>query len=194
MKPVYDLAFFRCHQFPHHSIFWQGAQLPICMRDVGITMGFLAGILAIYIAKNHRSKNVDWRALLLLVPMGIDGGLQALGVWESTFLSRYITGMLTGFALAVVFVALLQDKLKERVPSSQGILYFALLSIPLFFGYWSMDLGYPIGIFGDFLFWLVAWSIPFIYFVMALVALIVAWRVFKKATDEMEKSLKKSSN
>ena len=186
MKLIYDLAFYRCHQFPHRSLFWQGLQLPVCMRDTGITIGFLVGILALYLAGNYRSRNVDLRVFLLLLPMAIDGGLQFLGFWESIFVSRFLTGLLTGFAVAIVFVALLQKEKGEAVPSTKSTLYFILVSAPLFVGYFLMSLGYNIGIAGDFLFWLILWSIPFIYFIMGLAAVAVGWIIFKRVTDEME--------
>ena len=189
MKPIYDLGFFRCHQFPHHSLFWKGFEFPLCMRDTGITIGFLVGVLALYLANNYRSKKVDPRFLLLFVPMAIDGGIQALGFWESSFVSRFLTGLLAGLAIAIAFVALLQKEKKETVPSKKSLLYFTIISIPLFVGYWLIDIGYPIGFVGDFLFWLIVWSLPFLYFIMGVAFVATAWIIFKRATKEMEKSL-----
>lgn len=189
MKLIYDFAFFRCHQFPHHSIFWQGLQLPICVRDIGITMGFLAGILALYLARNNRSRNLDLRTLLLFVPMAVDGGFQLLGFWESTFISRYLTGLLSGLGVALFFLPLLRKEVGEKVPSRKALAWFSLVSAPLFIGYFFMGAGYQLGIFGSFLFWLVVWSIPLIYFMLAMAVGVVGWRLFKNVEDSMEKPL-----
>jgi len=185
MREIYNLAFYRCHQFPHRSLFWGGMQFPVCVRDTGITMGFLAGILAIYLAKNHRSKNVDPRMLLLLVPMAIDGVFQLLGVWQSIFVSRFLSGLLSGFAIAIVFVSLLQREKGEMVPNRKSVMYFGIVSVPLFIGYWMIELGYNIGVAGEILFWLIVWSVPFIYFVMGIAVIAVGLILFRKITDEM---------
>jgi len=192
MNLIYDLAFYRCHQLPQRSLFWAGLQFPLCMRDTGITIGFLIGLLAIYVAKNYRSRNVDFRTLVLLLPMAVDGFAQFLGFWESTFVSRYVSGLLAGFFVALLVVALLQKEKREKVPSLRTLVWFSVISIPFFIGYFLISLNYSLGIFGAFLFWLIVWSVPFMFLILGLVLAMAAWRYIRKIVEDMEKSLAKS--
>jgi uncharacterized membrane protein len=47
-----------------------------------------------------------------IAPIAIDGIGQLLGFWESTNLTRFITGLLTGFICGVAF-GIVIDELKE---------------------------------------------------------------------------------
>ena len=76
-----------------------GWKVAFCERDVAIygTM-FLTGVL--YAAWRRRRGHWLMRFryyILFIVPMAIDGVLQLLGVYESTWLLRSITGAIFGF-------------------------------------------------------------------------------------------------
>jgi uncharacterized membrane protein len=73
-----------------------GYKMALCERDVAIYGSMvLAGILFGLVRK--RLKPLPWLIfLLLLVPMAIDGGVQLIGLSESTPLRRVITGGLFG--------------------------------------------------------------------------------------------------
>ncbi len=94
-----------------------GYKVALCERDIA-TYGvmLLAGMLFGLIRK--RLKPLPWPVFLLfLVPMGIDGGLQFIGLFESTPLRRVITGGLFGLGaiwLAYPYFELgMQDVLQE---------------------------------------------------------------------------------
>jgi len=80
-----------------------GYKMALCERDVAIygsmvVAGMLFGLL------RKRLKPLPWLAFLLfLVPMAIDGGVQFIGLRESSPLQRVITGGI--FGLGVVWLA-----------------------------------------------------------------------------------------
>jgi len=85
-----------CHQ--KHSRSWElnGNQMPVCARDVGLFLGLALGCLM----GASLGKSIHIVALLLLIaPMLIDGGLQALTGYESLNLLRVVTGILGGIGI-----------------------------------------------------------------------------------------------
>ena len=80
-----------------------GYKMALCERDIATHgMMLLAGILFGLVRKHL--KPLPWLVFLLfLVPMGIDGSLQFIGVHESTPLLRVITGGL--FGLGAIWLA-----------------------------------------------------------------------------------------
>jgi uncharacterized membrane protein len=94
---VYLIGDSECHQLLERSFVVNGNQMPFCSRDLGIFIGMVAGM---GLAFSGRLK-VSWKiALLLLIPMGLDGGAQLVSSYESTNLLRLATGMLAGIGLA----------------------------------------------------------------------------------------------
>ncbi|AGA69781.1 putative membrane protein [Desulfitobacterium dichloroeliminans LMG P-21439] len=85
---------FLCHQLPERSFFFRGHQFPICARCTGILFGYIiGGLIAL---KYHHIPFVV--LILLLAPLGIDGGAQYLGFWKSTNRRRLFTGIAAGIA------------------------------------------------------------------------------------------------
>ncbi|MBU0494561.1 MAG: DUF2085 domain-containing protein [Chloroflexi bacterium] len=81
-----------CHQIPERSFFFRGVQYPICARCTGVLLGQLVtGIVAI-----GGFCMPFTIGILLMVPMGIDWGIQYLGIQESTNVRRFVTGFLGG--------------------------------------------------------------------------------------------------
>ena len=75
-----------------------GYQVAFCQRDVAIfgTL-LLAGLLFARI--RHRMRPLPFKAYLLFIaPMALDGLPQLLGLWESHWLLRTLTGALFGLA------------------------------------------------------------------------------------------------
>ena len=75
-----------------------GYKMAYCQRDTAIyTAIFLAGLL--FALLRHRLKPLPWLLCFLsALPMAIDGAGQILGLWESTPLSRVVSGGLFGMA------------------------------------------------------------------------------------------------
>jgi uncharacterized membrane protein len=94
---VYLLGDAQCHQLLERSFVINGNQMPFCSRDLGIFIGIVAGMGLAFSGK----LKFGWKmALLLLVPMGLDGGAQLISSYESTNLVRLATGILAGVGLA----------------------------------------------------------------------------------------------
>ena len=91
-----------CHCDPRRSFFYKGKQFPVCARCTGILFGYLVGILA---AVTTHLAYRGWIPLAVL-PMALDGGLQALWGKESTNLRRLFTGVLGGVGIVYLLVNL----------------------------------------------------------------------------------------
>lgn len=91
-----------CHQKPERSFFYKGCQFPVCARCTGVILGELIAIVCLFMFK------INWYILLLLlIPMGIDWGLQYLKILKSNNIRRLITGLLGGFSLTYVYYYLI---------------------------------------------------------------------------------------
>ena len=90
-----------CHQRPERSFFVKGYQMPVCARCEGEYIGALAALIAVWFMHPPY-----WLMTLLMVPMIIDGLLQALTSYSSTNWRRLITGALFGFGAAMILIML----------------------------------------------------------------------------------------
>ena len=88
-----------CHQRPERSFFVKGYQMPVCARCEGEIIGALIAIIAIWFIRP---------SLLLMavfmIPMALDGLIQAFTSYESTNRRRLVTGILFGFGAGMVFL------------------------------------------------------------------------------------------
>lgn len=97
-----------------------GYKMPVCARDAGIYLFMLLGGIMLYVRGSHNSQTIPaaiW-LILALIPIGIDGGGQFIGLWESTNIMRLITGAIAGFAMPFYMVPMLNrilDK-NEKLP------------------------------------------------------------------------------
>lgn len=90
-----------------------GFRLAICERDIGIYGGLLLAGLVFSLLR-HRLRPLPIRYyLLFLLPMAIDGSVQLLGLHESTWWFRLLTGSL--FSIATVWLAypMIETGMKE---------------------------------------------------------------------------------
>ncbi len=121
------LGFGLCHQLPERSFFGGGVQAPVCARDTGIYIGFCVAIVLISIL--HRPKRprgfpspLGWVAFGLMIgSMAIDGGTQLIGLRSSANDLRLITGLLSGFAIAMLLAPMLNDSV-WRTSHNQRVL------------------------------------------------------------------------
>lgn len=85
-----------CHQMPERSFFYKGYQFPLCARCTGLVIGYLMGILIYFL------KIINWEiAILLCIPLVIDGGSQYLKWRMSNQRLRLITGILCGIGIMI---------------------------------------------------------------------------------------------
>ena len=90
---------FGCHCRPERSFFFRGRQLPLCARCTGELLGILAAVGSWWL----------WRppvalALVLLVPLVVDGLVQLCTAYESKNGRRFVTGVLFGYGLLNLFL------------------------------------------------------------------------------------------
>ncbi|MFH1285387.1 MAG: DUF2085 domain-containing protein [Candidatus Micrarchaeota archaeon] len=95
----------------------RGYEVAVCSRDVAIYLGMLLGLLIYPFARKLEDENVPSLALfaLVLIPMGIDGTTQLIGMRESTNLLRAFTGVIVGVALPFYIMPLLVNLVRTLV-------------------------------------------------------------------------------
>lgn len=87
-----------CHQLPERSFSIFNYQLPICARCTGIIIGgFISLILIPFI-------DLPYYALIMIIPMILDGFIQLKTSYESNNFKRFITGFLYGFEI-IAFIS-----------------------------------------------------------------------------------------
>ena len=110
-SPLYSFFSHICHQLPERSFFIFGHKLAVCSRCFGVYFGLLAGLLTYPIWRSI--DNIDPLPRLWLfasmVPIAIDWSLTIFGIWENTFVSRSITGLILGFACGVYILPALVE-------------------------------------------------------------------------------------
>lgn len=103
---VFSFFGWTCHQMPDRSFHWLGHQLGVCSRCIGIYGGLLVAFIAYPFFKKIDDIEPLPRFWLIasVIPIGIDWSLTFFGVWENTFLSRFVTGMILGYACGFYIV------------------------------------------------------------------------------------------
>ena len=87
-----------CHQIPERSFHAFGSVLPVCHRCVGLYIGFTAGLLTFPYLTGLRGillRTPRW-VLVFFAPMAID-----VFLLPNTYLSRFLTGFVAGFPVAL---------------------------------------------------------------------------------------------
>lgn len=138
------LGYGLCHQLADRSFFGGGLQVPVCARDTGIYVGFLIGLIALWLAHRGRrpSEMPPWPVMLLLGAfigvMVIDGATSYAGLRTTTNDIRLLTGLTSGFALAALTLPLLNSQAWRRfdndrvLGSGSAVIIFAL-AVPVAF-------------------------------------------------------------
>jgi len=120
---TYDFFHTTCHQNPERSFLLFGYQLGVCARCTGIYLGMLALTISYLVFKriNDNSTPSKYYLIASLIPIGLDGGSQILGLRESFNELRFVTGFIFGgilvFYLIPVFNQLFWravDRLKNK--------------------------------------------------------------------------------
>jgi uncharacterized membrane protein len=91
---------FGCHQRPDRSLFIRGKQFPICARCTGELIGIILTPFVYAFLKRFPI----WVFLILLIPLIIDGLVQAKTKYESNNIRRLLTGFLFGIGLIMLLM------------------------------------------------------------------------------------------
>ncbi len=147
--PLYSFYSLTCHQFVSRSICYfpaagisdcsevqahyrayeveknglTGYPFPVCARDIGIYgAALLSGILIFLLKKTDVGMvpNPIW-FIIALIPIGLDGGTQLIGLRESTNFLRLLTGAIAGFAFSFYCIPLL-NRAFPNIKKKKGLL------------------------------------------------------------------------
>ena len=106
---IYSAGDFLCHQRLDRSIIINENQMPFCARCTAIWLGLAIGIAFAVFYKAELNDKFVIAILIGLIPIGIDGTGQLVGLWESTNLIRIITGLLIGFICGIGLGAIIDE-------------------------------------------------------------------------------------
>jgi len=103
---LYTFFGFICHQIPARSFYIDGEPFGVCSRCFGVYFGLVFGYLIYPFWRQIDEVEPIPRVWLFLslVPIGVDWSLTFVGIWENTFLSRFVTGLILGVACATYIV------------------------------------------------------------------------------------------
>ncbi len=114
------LGYGLCHQLPERSFFAGGFQLPVCARDTGIYLGFVAGLAVLWTLSRHRRPTdlPRWPVLavigVFILSMALDGITSYAGLRTTTNDLRLLTGLVTGWGLATLTLPMVHSQLWVR--------------------------------------------------------------------------------
>jgi uncharacterized membrane protein len=110
-SPIYYFFSFICHQMPERSFHIAGEQFGVCSRCFGVYFGLLFGFAIYPLWRNISEIEPLPRVWLFLslIPIAIDWSLTMFGIWENTQISRFVTGLILGFACATFIVPALVE-------------------------------------------------------------------------------------
>jgi len=98
-----------CHQKQERSFIINGNQMPFCSRCTAIWLGLTTG-LAVMLFYHVKLNSIFMIILILsLFPIGIDGGGQLIGLWESTNISRTLTGLIIGVPVGIALGVIIDE-------------------------------------------------------------------------------------
>ncbi len=90
-----------------------GWKVALCQRDVAIYAGVLAAGLS-YALVRDRTKPLPFKLFVLLaIPIALDGGTQLIGLRESNWILRTLTGALFGVAAVYLAYPYVQEAMQE---------------------------------------------------------------------------------
>jgi uncharacterized membrane protein len=118
------LGYGLCHQIPERSLFGGAYQVPVCARDTGIYLGFVASfVIVTLMTRGHRPAGgprpwVIALGVAMISIMALDGLSSYAGLRATDNEIRLATGLLAGYALALFVVPLLNGQLWRVQDSS----------------------------------------------------------------------------
>jgi uncharacterized membrane protein len=103
-----------CHQRAERSFFINDNQLPFCSRCTAIWLGLTIGLAFILFYRIRLSEKFLLILIIGITPMALDGIGQLFNFWESTNLTRVITGLIVGIVCGVS-IGLIIDEIKDII-------------------------------------------------------------------------------
>jgi uncharacterized membrane protein len=121
-SPLYHFFSFICHQISARSFHVEGEQFGVCSRCFGVYFGLLFGFAIYPLWRNIEEIEPLPRfwLFLSLIPISVDWSLTIFGIWENTYLSRFITGLILGVACATFIVPAIVEITRNLTRRKQG--------------------------------------------------------------------------
>lgn len=108
---IYTLGDFLCHQMESRTFMLNGNELPFCIRDVALLIGFIVGMFMVIFFKMTRNKTTDTYIICSLALIIFDWAVQHV-CNSNVALTRVVTGILAGAAIAM-FLCFMADGLRN---------------------------------------------------------------------------------
>jgi uncharacterized membrane protein len=144
------LGYGLCHQLAARSFIAGGHQLPVCARDTGIYLGFVASLALIALLDRGRRRTGAPPAWLIAVGAAFvlamlwDGVTSYAGFRETTNFLRLATGVGTGFALTLAVAPILNEQLWRRRGTghvlgsvTEGVVWCLAAPLTVFAAWWG---------------------------------------------------------
>jgi len=130
---VYLLGDVECHQISTRTIYLNGNEMPVCSRDASLFLFVTFGLVLAAVVKPHLSVSraivrmlparlrgrlergsrpavFSWLlGILCIAPLGIDATVQLLTPYESTNVTRFLTGIPAGTFIGLVLGMTIQS-------------------------------------------------------------------------------------
>ena len=113
-RPLFFSLHYVCAQIPAHSFYILGHQLGLCARNLSIYASMFLGCLAFVLSKKRLPGIPWWLWILMILPMAVDGLTQMVGLRESTWELRVITGTLFGLGSVWFVLPYIQKTITEQ--------------------------------------------------------------------------------
>ena len=116
-KQIFFALHMVCAQIPSHSFYIFGHQLGMCARNFSIYASMFVGSLIFVLSKKRIPGIPWWLWILMILPIAIDGTTQMIGLRESTWELRVLTGTLFGLGNVWFALPLIQKTILESLPT-----------------------------------------------------------------------------
>lgn len=100
-----NISHFICHRKPERSFHIKGHQFPVCARCTGFYISVILYCIYAYFNYIDYSPKLLITAVLLLIPVSIDGFTQFFELRESNNTLRLLTGLCGGLGLIILIKA-----------------------------------------------------------------------------------------
>lgn len=108
---VYSIGDKLCHQKAERSFFINDNQMPFCSRCTAIWLGLAIGLGVMVFYRIQLNEKFLFVVIAGLAPIGIDGIGQLFGFWESTNITRVLTGLIIG-SICGISIGIIIDEIK----------------------------------------------------------------------------------
>lgn len=106
---VYGAGDFICHQEMSRTYVLNGNEMPICVRDLGLLIGFIIGTVLMLLIREYKTMPFYAFAAVSIVLILLDWRIQSIHSLNVS-VTRLITGLLAGAGIAFVLCILIDRR------------------------------------------------------------------------------------